>query len=224
MQLKRNKPAESAPEGLNILWEEGFFKRWSDQEKISSELAKRGNNFPINTLRVALFRASYLTKRSNNGVSEYIQKKPAVGREVETAALELFDEKLLKKLGKPFLHEIQDLYLIFGKSGNCTAFLLRKVLEKLIYICFARNGLEKKLEDKNGSGRLIGLDGMINVAASEKIKGMPFLMSKTAQEVRGIKFLGDTSAHNPLTDVDMKTIIPQMPFIVTAYKELSSYL
>ncbi len=48
--------------------------------------------------------------------------------------------------------------------------------------------------------------------------------TKTAKEIQGIKFLGDTSAHNPLTEVDMKTIIPQMPYIITAYKELAKKL
>jgi len=49
-------------------------------------------------------------------------------------------------------------------------------------------------------------------------------MPKTAKEINGIKFLGDASAHNPLINVEMKTIIPQMPFIITAYEELSKKL
>ena len=43
------------------------------------------------------------------------------------------------------------------------------------------------------------------------------MMPKPAREIRGIKFLGDASAHNPLIDIDMKTIVPQMPYIITAY-------
>ena len=65
---------------------------------------------------------------------------------------------------------------------------------------------------------------MINIAAKEKIGGTPFLTSSTAKEIGGVKFLGDTSAHNPLVNVDMKTIIPQMPYIITAYKELAEKL
>jgi len=41
---------------------------------------------------------------------------------------------------------------------------------------------------------------------------------------RGIKFLGDTAAHNPMVNVDVADILPQMPFIVTAYKELALHL
>ena len=62
---------------------------------------------------------------------------------------------------------------------------------------------------------------MLNLATAHKIVGRPFLMSKTAKEIESIKFLGDTSAHNPIANVSMKTIIPVMPFIITAYTELS---
>lgn len=137
---------------------------------------------------------------------------------------ELFSEKLVKKLQRDFNIEIEDLHHNFGKSGNCTAFLLRKILEKLIYIAFSKNSIEIKLEDKSRPGGLVGLETMINFCASEKIKGVPFLMPKTAKEVKGMKFLGDVSAHNPLTNVDTKTIIPQMPYIITAYEELSKKL
>ena len=50
------------------------------------------------------------------------------------------------------------------------------------------------------------------------------MLPKTVSKLQGIKFLGDTSAHNPLTNVKMETILPQMPFIITAYEELSNYL
>ncbi len=137
---------------------------------------------------------------------------------------ELFSDKLIKKMKNDFSVEIDDLLHNFGRSGNCTAFLLRKVLEKLIYIVFSKNNLELKLEDKTKPGGLVGLETMINLASQEKIHGTPFLMPKTAKEIKGIKFLGDVSAHNPLTDVDMKTIIPQMPYIITAYEELGKKL
>jgi len=65
---------------------------------------------------------------------------------------------------------------------------------------------------------------MINLASTEKVSGIPFLMPQTAQKIKAIKFLGDTSAHNPLTNVDMEMINPQMPYIITAYKELARYL
>jgi len=112
--------------------------------------------------------------------------------------------------------------LNFNNSGNCTAFLLRKILEKLLYITFAKANLSKKLED--ASGKLLGLEAMINIASAEKVASVPFLIPKTGEKIKGVKFLGDVSAHNPLTNVDMETIIPQMPYIITAYKELAEKL
>lgn len=221
MQKKIRKDAAKAPDALRTLWQEGFFKNWNDQDKITAHLAKRGNNFPPDTLRMALTRAThFLISRRQDGVREYIQRKSAVSKEVDKIGSELFEDGLIEKFGKAFEVEIADLQLNFGKSGNCTAFLLRKILEKLIFITFAKNRMNSKLEDPGAAGRLIGLEAMINTAAREKVNGIPFLTPHTAQEIRGIKFLGDASAHNPLTEVDMKTIVPQMPFIITAYKEL----
>ncbi len=137
---------------------------------------------------------------------------------------ELFSDQLFKKLKKDFKIEFDDLRHNFGKSGTCTAFLLRKILEKLIYLTFAEHGIESKLEDKTKVRGLVGLETMINIASSEKIRGIPFLTPKTAKEIKGIKFLGNTAAHNPLINVDMKTIIPQMPYIITAYEELTKKL
>ena len=94
------------------------------------------------------------------------------------------------------------------------------MLEKLIFVSFAKNGLEHELKDKAMGGDLVGLTTMLRLAMDKRIDGKPFLMGKTARHIEGIKFLGDTSAHNPLVNVSMSTIVPVMPFIVTAYSEL----
>jgi hypothetical protein len=91
-------------------------------------------------------------------------------------------------------------------------------------LSFAKNGLEDHLKDKTKGDELVGLKAMLNLATLHKIHGKPFLMTKTAKEIGGVKFLGDTSAHNPLVNVSMKTIVPVMPFIVTAYSELAKKL
>ncbi|MCJ7507442.1 MAG: hypothetical protein MUO85_01770, partial [candidate division Zixibacteria bacterium] len=176
-------------------------------------------NFSDETLHMALKAAKYLTRNRQEGNYSYIQRYASKGI---TLNEDLFSEKLVKSLGKDFKTEISDLGLNFGKSGTCTAFLLRKILEKLIFLTFAKNNLADQLRDTKGD--FVGLKTMINLATAHKVQGKPFLMPKTAKEIEGIKFLGDTSAHNPLTNVEMKTIIPQMPFIMTAYEELSKKL
>jgi len=216
------KSVKTPTNGIQVLWQEGFFKTWQTIASISKNFEKRGNNFSSAEIGVTLLRGKkFLTRRGKRGNYQYIQKKDAVSGEVEKIENALFSDDLLKKLGKDFKSEFEDLKLNFGRSGNCTAFLLRKFLEKLIYIAFAHHNLATKLEDKSQTGRLLGLEAMIGVASLEKIKGIPFILPKTAQQIRGIKFLGDTSAHNPLAKVDMETIIPQMPFIIVAYRELA---
>lgn len=176
----------------------------------------------IRALRPDGFRGNFwvLTSVSKEKALQMIRKN----KKIIAIEEKLFSDKLVKKLKKDFSIEIDDLHHNFGPSGNCTAFLLRKVLEKLIYITFSKHGIQTKLEDKTKPGGLVGLETMINLASSEKIRGISFLMPKTAKEIKGIKFLGDVSAHNPLTNVDMRTIIPQMPYIITAYEELSKKL
>jgi hypothetical protein len=147
--------------------------------------------------------------------------KRATVREIQE---ELFSGDLVKHLKKNFGRELEELHDNFGKNGNCTAFLLRKILEKLIIIVLSKNGQAKLLEDRNRPGGWIGLKDMIEVAAREKLHGVPFLVPKTANEIKGIKFLGDTAAHNPLVSVEMSTIVPQMPYIITAYEELAKRL
>lgn len=145
-------------------------------------------------------------------------------RKVHEIEEDLFSDKLVGHLNKDFSHELAELRDNFGKNGICTAFLLRKILEKLIIIVFGKNGKQSLLKDKHQSDRWVGLAEMIDIAAREKLHGVPFLLSKTAKEIKGIKFLGDTAAHNPLASVDTKTILPQMPFIITAYEELAKRL
>ena len=128
----------------------------------------------------------------------------------------------LRKSG--FEVEVKDLNHNYGTSGTCTAFLLRKILEKLIYTVMARHGLSPLIEDEKQPRGLLGLDAMVKVASRQKVQGVHCLMPKTAQKIQGIKFLGDTAAHNPLTNVKMESITPQLPFIITAYEELIAKL
>jgi hypothetical protein len=212
---------QSVPQLLKDLWGQGFFSSEKNFQAVKDKLSKVGCNPTDAALRMALNRAKFLTQRGTRGDYRYIQKR-APKRIILTA--DVLPDELIAELGKEFETEIEDLRLNYGQSGTCTAFLLRKILEKLIFLTFAKNGLEDKLEDKTKSGGLVGLQTMLNLATAHKIHGKAFLMSKTAKSIEGIKFLGDTSAHNPLVKVSMKTILPIMPFIVTAYSELAKKL
>jgi hypothetical protein len=211
---------KNAPQALKHIWEKKFFdgKERSFSE-IRSKISKLGCNPYDETLHMALKNAKYLTRRGKKRNYRYIQKYAPKGAVLSE---EIFPESLIKAMGDEFKTEISDLNLNYGRSGTCTAFLLRKILEKLIFLAFAKNGLEDQLKGNNSS--FVGLKTMLNLATKNKVRGKAFLMAKTAKEIEGTKFLGDTSAHNPLINVGMKTIIPQMPFIITAYEELSKKL
>ena len=145
-------------------------------------------------------------------------------RKIVELRAELFSPELKKKLEPYCKQEVDELEGVFGQHGNCTAFLLRKILEKLIIIAFAKNGKEALLEDPARPGGFKGLEAMIEIAGREKHGGVPFLTGKTAKETKGTKFLGDTAAHNPKVSVAMETIVPQMPYVITAYEELGALL
>ncbi len=219
---KANKKVVSAFTCIEVLWMGSFFREQRVLREVSARITEKwGHNFSPADISKALKKASFLRRTGRRRNFQYIQKISPVSKKVANVEEDLFSDELVSKLGKDFETEFNDLHLTFGNSGTCTAFLLRKTLEKLIYIVFAKNGIGSKIEDKNCPGCLMGLEKMLSVAVLEKINGIPILMPKTAHKIRGIKFLGDASAHNPLINVDMETIIPQIPFISTAYKELS---
>lgn len=167
--------------------------------------------------------------RSNYYVLSSVSRQRAlstIGKEKGVVEVEqqLFSEALVRKLEKNFGVELGELHDNFGKHGNATAFLLRKILEKLLIIVFGKLGRDTQIVDNGKPGGWKGLQEIIEIAAKEKVNGLPMLLPKTANAIRGIKFLGDAAAHNPLVNVDTTTILPQMPFIITAYAELAERL
>jgi hypothetical protein len=150
----------------------------------------------------------------------------SIGKQARVLELEhqLFSDGLTGALQKSFAVELGELHDNFGRHGNATAFLLRKILEKLLIIVFGKLGKDAQIVDNGRPGRWKGLQEIIEIAAKEKVSGLPLLLPKTANAIKGIKFLGDAAAHNPLVSVDTNTILPQMPFIITGYEELARHL
>ena len=211
---------KKAPQALKYVWEKKFFDKHQRKfQEIKDEISKIGCNPSDETLHMALKGAKYLTRKGKKGKFLYIQKFASKGITLNDT---VFPDKLVRDLGKDFETEINDLNLNYGRSGTCTSFLLRKILEKLVFLTFAKNGISDQLKDNKGD--FVGLKTMLDLSTANKVNGKPYLMPKTKNAIDGIKFLGDTSAHNPLTNVDTKTITPQMPYIITAYEELSTKL
>ena len=128
----------------------------------------------------------------------------------------------VKALGKKFTIEMNALHLVYGRDGDCTAFILRKILEKSIFLAFAKNGILNKLEDPAKKPKYYGLDKMIEVASTERGRdNKPYITPSVAAKLGGVKFLGDSAAHNFLTNVEIDEIPHQMPYISTALSELT---
>jgi hypothetical protein len=210
---------QSVPSTLESLWRQGFFKEERTFNDIKTKISDLGSNPSSQNLNNALKRIRFLSKRGKPGHQRYIQKNAAHTIMISGSIL---PDELISKLESKFKTEITDLNHNFGVSGNCSAFLLRKILEKLIFLVFTKNGQGSKLQES--SGRLVGLQTMLNLAITIKVNGKPFLTKKTADRIQPIKFLGDTAAHNPMINVSMRSIEREMAYIVTAFSELSSWL
>ena len=222
VKIKSVGKMSSASQIIKMLYHERFFQEKKGLIEVRNELRKRGFNFSDSLTINSLSRASFLSKVNRTRVKKYVQREPP---HIEVSEKHLsdincvFSEVIKNKLGSKFDESIRELNIsIKNNCGNSTAFLMRKILERAIFYAFAKNGKTDKLTE--ASGKLLRLEAMINVAQKEKVNGIPFLLTKTAEKIIGIKFLGDSSAHNYLMDVELIEIEHQIPFWTTAIKEL----
>jgi hypothetical protein len=224
---------------IRNLFVEGLFDAPIPSERIVDRIRERFGK----RMRTAYVQ-TYMRKFMSAGIARAVKPKAArgnyyviasvtredalrdIGKERRVVEMEaqLFSDTLMKALTRDFSTELAELQTNFGRHGNATAFLLRKVLEKLLIIVFGKLGRTSAIEDKSRPGGWRGLQEIVDIASREKVNGLPILTGRTATELRGIKFLGDTAAHNPLVNVEMPTILPQMPFLITAFGELSRFL
>lgn len=196
----------------------------------SDELARKLTDATLKKIK-SLVIATYMKPFIKAGIvrTESVGKKRIwygswlkIDRKVLSHEFPIPDE-LIRKLGKKFERDINDLKLVWNRSGTCSAFLLRRLIEKSIYFAFAKQGKLDLLKESSDNSKLVGLDKMLVLAVKEKAKdGTPFLTSKTTEHLKRSKFLGDTSAHNFLADVYPKQIQLEINFIITALEELSS--
>lgn len=213
----------------------GHFDKPISSEQVS-DLVRGKSGKRLRSNHVQTYMTKFLTadivhaikppkSKQNYWVLASVSRQNALQMIGKGPTTELFSAKLKAKMKKNFSTEIEELEDNFAnRNGNSTAFLLRKILEKLLIIVFAKNNKETLLEDKARPGGWKGLQEMIDIASREKHGGIFYLTGKTATETKGMKFLGDVAAHNPKVSVSITTIAPQMPFIITAYEELATQL
>ena len=81
METKNNNIVTTATGAIKILWKDGVFKSWSNQDKIVKYLADKEYHFSSPELGMALKRAKFLTRNGKRGSYEYIQKYPFINDE-----------------------------------------------------------------------------------------------------------------------------------------------
>ena len=208
----------SVPSSLKLLWEKGYFV--SSRSVVEVEEAI-GASFGIHVTRQAvngaLSRAKFLHRKSGANGAEFIQRHPPVG--TIAALANTIPDRIRILLGKPFATNLAELEMNFGKSGNCSAFLLRKILEKALRLVIGKHKLEGNFQEPGG--KFFGLEKMISVAAKTKIGLKNIIEQKLGDQIQGLKFLGDMAAHDPWIDVDMKIIEPQMPYYWIAIEKIA---
>ena len=223
MNLKRNSVSYILRE--LILNKEILHKLTTSEEIRQKFYEVTGKELPITS--IAPFMHIFLAKRT-------VRKKKIAGKvlwfgawvkpsQIDVTKTALPFQGLMNVYKKEFKKEFQDLQYVFGNSGTCTAFLLRKILEKAVFLALVRNKVDEKDLREPSSGKYFGLDALLNVAAITKVRGVPILLPRTIKMIQGLKFLCDAAAHNYLINVDMEDIIPQLPFITTALRELARF-
>lgn len=219
----------SVLELIKMIYFEGFFSNWKTAKEVKEHLAAKGFNFSDSLIHNSLTNAvksGLLTKDKNTAGIVFSQKAPPKIKLKETDILELnkvLSEITEKKLGDRFQQDIKELNIAFTYDcGNSAAFILRKILEKAIFYVFTTHNKVECLKDKNDC--FLGLEAMINTCKKEKIKGIPVLLPKNADKLLGIKFLGDSSAHDYLINIEVEDINHQLSYWTAAIKELASFL
>jgi hypothetical protein len=192
------------------------------QPDVRDKIATNFKGHPTGSaLSIALGRCDYLKKTGKRGSFRFIRKYESQAAPLTDDAI---PEEVVKALGKAFETDIRDLQLNNNQSANCTAFLLRKMLEKLIFKAFAKHGkLDLLMKDKK-TKKLMGLDDMLGGAANTQVDGKPYLSASSEKKIRAAKFLGDTAAHNPNAYAHHEEIRDNMAYVITAFEELASKL
>jgi hypothetical protein len=223
MKLKNNSNTDTLRE---LILNKEILHKLTTSEEIQQKLYEvTGKELPITS--IAPFMQIFLSKRA-------VRKKKIAGKVlwfgawIETSKIDVSNslpplQELMKVYKREFKTEFQDLQYVFGNSGTCTAFLLRKILEKAVFLALLRNGVDERDLKEPRSGKYFGLEALLNIAAVTKVRGIPILLPRTIKMIQGIKFLGDVAAHNYLVNVDIGDITPQLPFITTALKELARF-
>ena len=208
-------------DALDYLWQIGYFKEFRSSKEISEKILLDFGIYCSNIIPILnQKRFKNKIRKLNEGWREI---RPAAPTAITKKELEF--EEIKGVLGDAFKREMEELEYVSINCPNCTAFLLRKILEKLLFITISKSDNQKNIENyKQKENRLPNLTELLNISKSAKINNVHIITPKNVEKLDGSKFLGDVSAHDYLTSVGFEDIKQEISIWRISIKELASNL
>jgi len=208
-------------EAVKYLWQIRWFKEFRKPKEIKEKIEKDFEIYVENIIPTLKLR------KFNKKIKNFPKKgwKQIRAPSEKGVKKDSNLEEIKECLGDVFKKEMDELALVSNNCPNSTAFLMRKILEKLLYITISKsdkkNRITKLREEQN---RLPTLSELINLAKSAEIDDKHIIAPKNITKIDGSKFLGDTSAHDYLTSVSFEDIKNEISFWRISIKQLCSNL
>jgi hypothetical protein len=207
-------------EAVEYLWKIGWFKDFKSPKEIKDKIENEFEIYSSNIIPILKLRK----------LKKKIKKFPKGWKQITSSK-----EKGIKKessleeikscLGKDFKKEMNELDYVSSTCPNCTAFLMRKILEKLLFIIISKSNKKNNIDKiKASEDRLSNLTELLNIAKLSEINNKHIIPPKNIEKLSGSKFLGDVSAHDYLTSISFEDIQNEISIWRISIKELSSNL
>jgi len=201
---------------IDSFWESGYFEQY---RKLKDIVLKTWKDYKIDAgnITMTLKSKSYLKKFPQGWKQIRPSKKKII---IQTDEL----EEISFILGSSFEKELFELKIAFIHQPDCTAFLLRKILEKLLFIILSKSNKKQRIAESKKKDKLPNLTELLNLAKSAEIENVHILSPKNIVKLHGSKFLGDVSAHDYLTNVSFEDIKQEISIWRISIKELAKNL
>lgn len=213
---------DSRSDVVDYLWRIGYFKEFRQRKDIVNKIY---NDFGLYCTNINSIlkqkRFKKKIKKFVGGWREIMASSPKGIKKEEEAKF----KEIKEALGDAFKKELEELEIVFNECPNSTAFLMRKILEKLLFIVVSKSNNKKRIEYlKQEENRLPSLTELLSIAKNAEINKLHIITPKNIDKLGGSKFLGDTAAHNYLISVGFEDIKQEIAIWRISIKELANNL
>lgn len=208
-------------EVVDYLWQIGWFKEYRKPKEIETKIE---DDFEIYVENIT---PTLKLKKFNKKIKNFPKKgwKQIKGPSEKGLKKETDLDEITTLLGDSFKKEMDELVLVSKSCPNSTAFLMRKIFEKLLFIIISKSNNKIKIKKiREDRSRLPNLTELLRLSKSSEINNKHILAPKNVSKIEGSKFLGDTSAHDYLTSVSFEDIANEITIWRISIKQLASNL